>query len=411
MNGTTALFNQDHLSSAFETIRRNVSEEIRRESKHQILSTNEAQYVEHVLSKARLLVPEIVESGIQVEPSEVEIPAERHSPMWSVTPGRSYRRQKLTFEVPFTGDPDLFRFAPSHRSFSPPRAQLQQGRLLFEFVVLDTTPERIEEEFQRGLKDIKDALQTMRSDVQQFEDALPNHVAAEFRARRQQLFEQDQIVASLGVPVKRAEAVPQTLVIPEIQQRKLIVPKPAPSSGPYVPEYKLDDDVYDEIVRVCHDLGVHMERHPSLYEGRGEEELRDQFLLMLSPHFHSTAGEVFNRQGKTDILIRHERTNVFVAECKFWGGEIVYHQTIDQLLSYLTWRDSCAAILCFNRNQQQDPVLRKIQDATPKHPCFVRRSSGEGTSFIHFDFHLPNDDSRGIRLAVLCFHFPEKPNS
>jgi hypothetical protein len=230
-----------------------------------------------------------------------------------------------------------------------------------------------------------------------------------FRARKQQLLEQDQIVASLGVPVKRAGAVPQTLVIPDIQQQKLVVLKPTPSSSPYTPEYKLDDDVYDGILRICHDLGVYMERHPSLYEGEGEEDLRDQFLLMLSPHYHSTAGEVFNRNGKTDILIRHERTNVFVAECKFWGGEIAYHQTIDQLLSYLTWRDSCAAILCFNRNQQQDPVLNKIQDATPKHPCFVRRRSGEGTSFFHFDFHLPNDDSRGIRLAVLCFHFPEKP--
>jgi hypothetical protein len=119
MNGTIALSNEDYLSSAFEAIRRNISEEIRREPKHQILNVNEAQYIEHVLSKARLLVPEIAESGIQVETSEVEVPAEKHSPMWSVTPGRSYRRQKLTFEVPFSGDPDLFRFAPSHRSFSP----------------------------------------------------------------------------------------------------------------------------------------------------------------------------------------------------------------------------------------------------------------------------------------------------
>jgi hypothetical protein len=62
-----------------------------------------------------------------------------------------------------------------------------------------------------------------------------------------------------------------TLVIPDIQQRKLIVPKPTPASGPYTPEYKLDDEVYDEILRICHDLGVHMERQPSLYEKKGEE--------------------------------------------------------------------------------------------------------------------------------------------
>jgi hypothetical protein len=131
------------------------------------------------------------------------------------------------------------------------------------------------------------------------------------------------------------------------------------------------------------------------------------FLLMLSPHFHSTSGEVFNRNGKTDILIRHEKANVFVAECKFWSGETGFNQTIDQLLSYLTFRDSLAAILCFNRNQQQDPVLKKIPEAASKHPCYVRRRAAGGASFFEFDFHLPNDDSRGTRLAVLCFYFSD----
>jgi hypothetical protein len=183
MNGTIALFNQDYLSSAFEAIRRNILAEIGREPKAQILNVNEAQYVEHVLSKARLLVPEIVDAGIQAESSEVEVTAEMHSASWYVTPGKRYRRQKITFEVPFTGDQDLFRFAPSHRTFSPPRARLERGRLFFEYVVLDTTPERIKEEFQRGLKEIKEALQAMRSDVEQFEKTLPNHVEAAFRGK------------------------------------------------------------------------------------------------------------------------------------------------------------------------------------------------------------------------------------
>ena len=102
MSETVALFNQDHLTSLFEGTRRNVSEAIRRETKQQILNVNEAQYIEHILSKCQLLVPEIIESGIQVESSEVEIPAEQHSERWSVTPGRTYPRQKLTYEVPFT---------------------------------------------------------------------------------------------------------------------------------------------------------------------------------------------------------------------------------------------------------------------------------------------------------------------
>lgn len=66
MNETIALFNRNDLISLFESTRRNVSEAIRRETKQQILNVNEAQYIEHILSKCQLLVPEIIESGIQV---------------------------------------------------------------------------------------------------------------------------------------------------------------------------------------------------------------------------------------------------------------------------------------------------------------------------------------------------------
>ena len=103
-----------------------------------------------------------------------------------------------------------------------------------------------------------------------------------------------------------------------------------------------------------------MERHPSTYADKDEETLRDHFLMILSTHFENATGETFNRNGKTDILIRHEKSNVFVGECKFWRGEKSLDKTIDQLLGYLTWRDSKAAILMFIQIEQLDPVLEKV---------------------------------------------------
>src|ERR1700738_805507 len=35
--------------------------------------------------------------------------------------------------------------------------------------------------------------------------------------------------------------------------------------------------------------------------------------------------------GKTDILIRKDGKNVFIAECKFWKGEKAFLETIDQI--------------------------------------------------------------------------------
>jgi hypothetical protein len=57
------------------------------------------------------------------------------------------------------------------------------------------------------------------------------------------------------------------------------------------------------------------------------------YLVQLNGQYQGAAtGETFNHTGKTDILIRHENKNIFVAECKFWGGYEELIATTTQLL-------------------------------------------------------------------------------
>ena len=93
---------------------------------------------------------------------------------------------------------------------------------------------------------------------------------------------------------------------------------------------------YDEILAIVRNMVKVMEQSPRAFEKMGEEDLRTHFLVQLNGQYEGRAtGETFNYQGKTDILIREEAKNVFIAECKFWGGEKHFLETIDQLLSYL----------------------------------------------------------------------------
>lgn len=89
----------------------------------------------------------------------------------------------------------------------------------------------------------------------------------------------------------------------------------------------------------------------SVYKDKGGEDLKDHVLLTLDPNFEfgSASGETFNKSGKTDIQLRYDSSVVFIAECKFWIGEKNYLATIDQLLGYLTLRDTKAPVVIFVR--------------------------------------------------------------
>src|ERR1700726_1786397 len=103
------------------------------------------------------------------------------------------------------------------------------------------------------------------------------------------------------------------------------------------------------------------------------EDLRFHFLVPLNGTSYGQAtGETFNFQGKTDILIRVDGKNIFIAECEFWKGEKGFLETVDQLLSYLSWRDTKAALLIFNRNADFTAALAKIAESAPSHPNFKR---------------------------------------
>jgi hypothetical protein len=116
---------------------------------------------------------------------------------------------------------------------------------------------------------------------------------------------------------------------------------------------------YEQILSVISNMVMVIERSPSEFHNIQEEGLRSHFLVQLNGQFEGQAtGETFNNQGKTDILIRANDRNIFIAECKFWKGEKVFLETINQLLGYTCWRDTKTAILVFNRNKKFSEVVK-----------------------------------------------------
>jgi len=229
----------------------------------------------------------------------------------------------------------------------------------------------------------------------------------EFQARKNEILKQRQIAASIGVPFRQRTDVPSTFAVPTTVKGE-IAPRPSASSGAFAPEPTLDDATYQSILNVIQDTGRVFERLPSVYIGKDEESLRDHLILQLEPRFEgSTTGETFNKSGKTDILMRHEGKNIFVAECKFWRGPKAHMEALDQLLGYLTWRDSKTALIYFVDNKEIVPVLAAIGESTTQHSCHVRFRDKREESWFNYEFHLPSDKGRRVLLSILCFHLPK----
>jgi hypothetical protein len=169
----------------------------------------------------------------------------------------------------------------------------------------------------------------------------------------------------------------------------------------------LDEANYKHILNVIDNMTVVMERSPSAFAKMGEEDIRQHYLVQLNGQFEGQAtGETFNYHGKTDILIRVDGRNIFIAECKFWRGDKQFVETVDQILSYLSWRDNKAAIVLFNRNKDFSQVLTKIKEALASHPHRKHGPKIESETRFRYVFGNPTDHSREIILTVLAFDVP-----
>lgn len=169
---------------------------------------------------------------------------------------------------------------------------------------------------------------------------------------------------------------------------------------------------YEEILGVYFDMAIIMERNPKGFMNLDEEGIRDHFLMHLNAYFRGKAtGETFNKKGKTDILIRHENQNIFIAECKFWRGPELLKKAIDQILSYCTWRDTKTTILIFNKETQISTILNKVDQTIREHNLYSKKLTYDDVNLnqkgiFGYIFNLPEDRMANISLTIMVFDIP-----
>ena len=315
---------------------------------------------------------------------------------------------QLTIAIPFEGDQLLWKIRASTWSLSGyPEINLRGNDVLLTHQFADdaANPTKLKEEIDRQVASLKNAVENLRRDVEQHNASAPATIKAELERKRQQAQAASGAVSAIGIPIKRKDQ-PATYVAP-VSRRKLPIHRPVPSKESFKPEPELKDEEYQHILSVIRSLSLVIERNPASFATLDEESIRDHILLQLNGHYEGAAtGETFNSNGKTDILIRVEDRNIFIAECKFWHGPKAFSEAIDQLLGYLTWRDCKCSLVIFNKQKNSSAVAQKMHEATIGHKGHRKTLASDATGNGRYVFVKESDPGRDIIITTLLFDIP-----
>jgi hypothetical protein len=391
-----------------------IVDEIQKQDSDYILKVSEEDFCRYLASKYLLEPPELIEDELHVaNQNEVDIDVSKDSMRLVFDRSRPafVKGIEVIIAVPFTGDGQLFQYTPSMYS-SFPRGVIEGQKVLLIHRQVDHNPEELKQAYTNEIKQIKKYLDWIKEDIISFNRTLESLIKKAVKNRKQKLLADQGLVNALGIPIKRRDNLPKTYTIPTLQRKPKIV-RPKVTEEPFQPEPTLPEEEYAQILSIINNMTLVMERSPQTFTKLAEEEIRDHFLMHLNGHYEGQAtGETFNSQGKTDILIRAEGKNLFIAECKFWKGEKAFFDTINQLLGYTSWRDTKTAILLFNKNKNFSSVLTQIPSVSKSHDCYKRDHDLKSTELDNETtyssvFHQPDDENRELILTIMAFNIPK----
>jgi hypothetical protein len=383
----------------FENIRNEIKNKVTRYPIEKLLQVDESECVTYLIEKYSLRTPEIYESrATQKEPIE-------HYSNGILTD------REFVFVVPYTGDTELFQYQAASPLPTIP-AVLTEQFIELHFLIKGESEhdfKQLPKVYESALKHLNESLEWTRKVVDKFNADLESFVRP-IIVRRKRAYEKTLAAAeATGVTIQRRQSLPapyEALIAPK---KKEIKPPLRRANGGK--RWIITEKGYESILDIIRSMSMLMEKSPKTFAKLNEEEIRDHFLMLLNIYFEGqVTGETFNGGGKTDILIRVQDMNVFIAECKFWRGRKEFLKAIDQLFTYVMWRDAKTAILIFHKRGNFTRVKDKIQNEMLSHPYFVKERQlsdsalAENETVSSYILYHPEDKQQEVIVTSMSFN-------
>lgn len=337
----------------------------------EIVSCDFQEWADYLATKYSIVPISIFETNIEKTLSETKV--KRANPFR----GHPYERDffeidgvRVTFKIPFDGEPDLFELQPGSRillrfatqSFvSPHDEECGSFTLDFEYTKQElqdkgeAMAEYVQKQFENEFRNYKTMIDNVNAEVTSFNNGLVASAMRLLEERKKKADSFSAISNALQIPLTASKNAPNTKPI----QLHRIVRQPSvkPTVKPPTPEPCISDGDYENINNIISMCGTTMEKTARTYYANTEEELRDHLLATLNTHYDAATGETFRKIGKTDIHIEFDNKAAFIGECKIWHGDSLFQGAIQQVINYSTWRDLKVSVIIFNKNNQSFPSI------------------------------------------------------
>ena len=396
--------------ATFRNIIEKVTKEVQSLENDYVLKASQAELEDYYIEKA-LIRPLILHADQYYIESQAGTKIDvSHDFRRAVFPGERAMVQgtRLDIAIPYEGDPILWRIQASTFSVSGyPEIEVRDNEIVMTVSFPDDSidPTKMKSDIDRQISSLAGAVNNLKRDVENHNKSAPGTVKSTIQRKRQLAESTVGAVAKLGIPIKRRNE-PLTYTVPT--KRRV-----SPANRPKVPtdQYKLEpvleEEEYQHILKVMRSMSLVIERNPGAFATLDEETIRTHFLLQLNGHYEGGAtGETFNASGKTDILLRADDRNIFIAECKFWRGPKVFNEAVDQLLGYLAWRDTKCALLIFNKTKDSSAILQKMHEAMEARPEHRRTVLHKPDGDSRYIFVKESDPGREIIITTQLYDVP-----
>lgn len=404
------LFYGGDLRGTLENIKAALANDLAMTPDEHVLEAEEKAWANALVERYRVEAPSLRQDEMwQEQPEQIDVDVS-HDFTRAVIPGEralipGYR---VVIHIPFDGDAGVFGLQPSQFSLNPPRAEVGVGELLDVIEYPSDSPADISAHAHQLANAVEGYLAYSRHDIEQHNASLTDVALQAIRQRRQRAEEHQAHLGETGLPVGPPDREAKTYIAdalvrlpaPELPQRK---------DEPVQLEPVLAAEVFEHILGLIRSSGEMMESSPVTYAAMGEEDLRQVILTGLNNSYRGkVTAEAFNVEGKTDILVRHEGSNLFIGECKVWSGAKGFGATVDQLFRYTGWRDTKLAIVMFVRKRNLTNVTESARQALEGHDRFVCWGQAATETELRATVSWPGDARRHADLNVFFVHTPIK---